>query len=230
MANKPKSPFDDDFDGSADSSQQTSSQPVVPVVQPPMTQAPAPAAANPPLQLGSDAVSQLLQYLIMKEGREAKAAQESEERRKSITAQRERNAKDQDSKRLLKQARCKHLKGGKRGPKGQHKDYAVYQHRFIAFNDCIRCRVCGMQWLREDTVDYLVRTDKRGKKVKIANHTHKGWREAMEMCDQSTDTMSASESLPNVAPNATYVDAAGLPVQGQIRDKDTGELIEGVSI
>ena len=230
MANKPKSPFEDDFDGSSNEQQVTSHPPQAPT---PGVQAPVPppvAATASPLQLGSDAVSQLLQYLIMKEGREAKNAQEAEERRKSITAQRERNAKDQDSKRLLKQARCKHLKGGRRGPKGQHKDYAVYQHRFIAFNDCIRCRVCGMQWLREDTVDYLVRTDKRGKKVKIANHTHKGWREAMEMCDQSTDTMSASESLPNVAPNATYVDAAGLPVQGQVRDKDTGELIEGVSI
>lgn len=185
-----------------------------------------PAAAP----IAADTLNQLLQYLILKEGREAQAAQQAEDRRKTIAKQRERNAKDQDSKALLKQARCKHLKGGKKGPKTQNKDYAVYQHRFIAFNTYIRCRICGMKWFPKDTDEYLVREDKHGKERKISNHTKIGWRRAVEMCDASTDTQSASESIPNVAPNATNIDAYGLETSGRLLDKETGEAVEGVVI
>lgn len=172
-----------------------------------------------------NALTQLLQYLILKEGREAAAAQLAEDRRKSIQKQRDRNAKDQDSKILLKQARCKHLKGGKRGPKTQNKDYAVYQHRFINFVTYIRCRICGMRWYPNDTVEYLVRNGH-----KISNHTHKGWREAVEMTDSSTDTLSASEAIPNVNPSAAgnYTDAAGLGISPRVVDLDTGKPAEGI--
>jgi len=175
-------------------------------------------------------LGQLLQYLILKEGRDAQKAQEDEARRKTIQRQRDRNAKDQDSKVLLKQARCKHLKGGKKGPKTQNKDYAVYQHRFIAFTTYIRCRICGMKWFPKDTVEYLVREDKTGKERKISNHTKIGWREAVNMCDASTDTQSASESIPNVAPNATNLDAYGAEFNSRFVDKDSGEVVEGVTI
>jgi hypothetical protein len=226
--------------------------PVRVVVNPPVAKAAAPKALNGGVQAAQsapatqavlageqapvapafdqNALGQLLQYLILKEGREAATAAQMEERRKQIQKQRDRNAKDQDSKILLKQARCKHLKGGKRGPKTQNKDYAVYQHRFIAFTTYIRCRICGMKWFPKDTADYLVREDKSGKERRISNHTHKGWREAVEMVDGSTDTASASESIPNVAPNATNIDAAGLEFDNRFIDKVTGEAIEGVVI
>src|SRR5579859_7315935 len=190
---KPKSVFDQLSEGAI---------PAVDGVQEaPATQAviagqPAPAAVDPGV------LGQLLQYLILKEGREAQAAQHAQDRLNTIQKQRDRNSKDQDSKALLKQARCKHLKGGKRGPKTQNKDYAVYQHRFIAFTTYIRCRICGMKWYPLDTDEYLVRQDKNGRERKINNHTHKGWREAVDMCDASTDTQSASESIQNAAPNA----------------------------
>jgi hypothetical protein len=187
---------------------------------------PAASAAG----VDSGVLGQLLQYLILKEGREAQAAQDVEERRKTIQRQRDRNAKDQDVKLVAKQARCKHLKGGKKGPKTQNKDYAVYQHRFIAFTTYIRCRVCGMKWYPKDTDEYLVREDKHGKERKISNHTHIGWRRAVEMTDASTDTQSASESIPNVAPNATNVDAYGAEFTSRYVDKETGESIEGISI
>lgn len=85
-----------------------------------------------------------------------------------------------------------------------------------------------MKWFPKDTAEYLVREDNNGKERKISNHTHKGWRDAVDMCDASTDTQSASESIPNAAPNATNLDAAGLEFQNRFVDKETGEAIEGV--
>ncbi len=178
----------------------------------------------------SGVLGKLIQYLILKEGREAATAAQAEERRKQIQRQRDRNAKDQDSKILLKQARCRHLKGGRRGPKTQNKDYAVYQFQFIDFTSYIRCRICGMKWYEEDTVEHLVRVDKTGKKRKISNHTKIGWREANGMCDASTDTLSTSERIPNVRPNATNLDITGQQFETRLVDKDTGEVIEGVQL
>lgn len=248
----PKSPFDENFDGKVGdvvSEGQAQAAPVAvpqparvaktvappvriaPVIPAPATQAAIAGEAVPaPVAFDQNALGQLLQYLILKEGREAAAAQAQEERRKQIQKQRDRNAKDQDSKILLKQARCKHLKGGRKGPKTQNKDHAVYQFQFIDFSTYIRCRICGMKWFPKDTMDYLVRLDKSGKERKISNHTHKGWREALEMCDASTDTMATSERIPNVAPNATNIDAAGMAVDTRFVDKDTNEVLEGVVI
>jgi hypothetical protein len=50
------------------------------------------------------------------------------------------------------------------------------------------------------------------------------------MTDASTDTQSASESIPNVAPNATNVDQYGAEFTSRFVDKETGETIEGVQI
>jgi len=246
----PKSPFDDNFDGKvgdvvAEAAPQAAVVPpasqakvartaassvrTVPVLSAPATQAALAGEAVPAIPaFDQNALGQLLQYLILKEGREAAAAQAQEDRRKQIQKQRDRNAKDQDSKILLKQARCKHLKGGRKGPKTQNKDHAVYQFQFIDFSTYIRCRICGMKWFPKDTTEYLVRLDKSGKERKISNHTHKGWREAQEMCDASTDTMATSERLPNVAPNANNLDAAGLEVQTRFVDKETNEVLEGI--
>lgn len=238
----PKSPFDEGFDGKVGDVTEGSKAPVVhptilaktsataaKVLPAPATQAAvAGEEVAAPTAFDQNALGQLLKYLILKEGREAAASEQAEERRKTIQRQRDRNSKDQDSKILLKQARCKHLKGGKKGPKTQNKDYAVYQHRFIAFTTYIRCRICGMKWFPKDTAEYLVREDNNGKERKISNHTHKGWRDAVDMCDASTDTQSASESIPNAAPNATNLDAAGLEFQNRFVDKETGEAIEGV--
>ena len=173
--------------------------------------------------LDNNLLSQFVALLLAKEGREAAESQAKLDRMKAIQKQRDRNAKDQDSKLLLRQARCKHLKGGKRGPKTQNKDYAVYQHRFITFVEYIRCRICGMRWFPEDTADYLKRNGR-----KIANHTRVGWREAVAMTDASTDTASASEALPNISPQAAgnYRDAAGLPVTPRFVDEEGKEVTD----
>jgi pyruvate/2-oxoglutarate dehydrogenase complex dihydrolipoamide acyltransferase (E2) component len=205
--------------------------PVVPHLPAPATQA---ALVGQPLApvagLDNSAISQLLQYMILKEGREAAEDQAKQDRFNHLRKQRERNAKDQDNKTLVKQARCKHLKGGKKGPKTQNKDYAVYQHRFIAFTTYIRCRICGMKWFPKDTIEYLIRVDKNDKERKISNHTRIGWREAVDLCDSSTDTQTASESIPNVSPNSSTIDAYGQQFEGRFVDKETGEAIEGVQL
>lgn len=177
------------------------------------------AAATLSNGLDNNLLGQLVSLMVLEQQERLKLAANSQKREDARSAQRDRNSKDQDSKILLKHAKCKHLKGGKRGPKTQNKDYAVYQHRFIAFVEYIRCAICGMKWFREDTVEYLVRAGH-----KISNHTKIGWREACAMMDGSTNTMSASEALPSAIAGAgannaqNYVDAAGLVVTPRIVD------------
>ena len=208
--NKPKSVFDQLSEGTIPETDVS-------------TPAAAPVAVPQTAGLDNTLLAQFVALLLAKEGRLAAEAQADVDRRKAIQKQRDRNAKDQDSKLLVKQARCKHLKGGKRGPKTQNKDYAVYQHRFITFIEYIRCRICGMRWFPEDTAEYLKRNGKR-----ISNHTKIGWREAVAMTDASTDTASASEALPNISPQAAgnYRDAAGLPVTPRFVDEDGNEVTD----
>jgi hypothetical protein len=170
-------------------------------------------------------LGQLVQLMVLEQKERLKSAEQLQTREKARAAQRDRNAKDQDSKLLLRQAKCKHLKGGKRGPKTQNKDYAVYQHRFINFIQYIRCAICGMKWYPEDTIEYLLRKGR-----KISNHTKKGWREAVEMMDGSTNTMSASESIPSAiggaAASQSYTDAAGLKVSPRVTDLEGNEVAD----
>lgn len=180
--------------------------------------------------LDNNLLGQLVALMVLEQKQRLQGAQEQERRDKARSSQRERNAKDQDNKLLLKQARCKHLKGGKKGPKTQNKDYAVYQHRFISFIEYIRCAICGMKWFREDTAEYLVRKGR-----KIANHTKKGWREAAEMMEGSTNTMSASEAVPSAIQFGAagqlpgYTDAVGLPTVPRIVDLE-GKPVSDVEL
>lgn len=178
--------------------------------------------------LDNNLLGQLVKLMVLEQQERLTASKNIQAREDARSAQRNRNAKDQDSKLLLKQAKCKHLKGGKRGPKTQNKDYAVYQHRFINFVEYIRCAICGMKWFMQDTVEYLVR-----KGHKISNHTKIGWREAVGMMEGSTNTMSASEALPSAIGGAAaaqaYTDAAGLKVSPRIVDLE-GKQVNDVEL
>lgn len=178
--------------------------------------------------LDNNLLGQLVQLMVLEQQERLKTTRDIQKREAARSAQRDRNAKDQDSKLLLKQAKCKHLKGGKRGPKTQNKDYAVYQHRFINFIQYIRCAICGMKWYMEDTVEYLVR-----KGHKISNHTKIGWREACGLMEGSTNTMSTSESIESArggaAASQAYTDAAGLAVSPRIVDLD-GNAVDSIEL
>ena len=155
----------------------------------------APAAAVTPESLtagvvGGDtsAIGQLLQLLLLKEGRElakmnADAAAEAQRNER-----RAKNNKDKDSKVLLRQAKCRHLKGATSTAKNPTIDYAVAQHTFVNADTYIRCQICGCRWRPDDTAEYLVRGGR-----KIANHTKIGWEEAKKMQAQSTNTATMSE-------------------------------------
>ena len=89
---------------------------------------------------------------------------------------------------LVKQSVCKHLKGGKHRRKSSTKDYAVYMHTFISGETYIKCQLCGMKWRPTDTVERVVRNG-----MVYKNHTGKGWREALMLMEDSTNTASRSE-------------------------------------
>jgi hypothetical protein len=187
-------------------------------------QTPAPVFANTTL------LEKLVELMLQKEGREAAKDQIIVNAERTRQVQRDRNSKDKDSKILLKQARCKHLKGGKKGPKNQNLDYAVGRHTFIDALTYIRCLVCGMRWYPQDTVEYLLRNGK-----KISNHTHAGWREAYKFTEQSTNTPTMSEMLVTTMAKANpgaflqATDAAGLDTTYQIRDLE-GNLVSDVQL
>ncbi len=192
---------------------------------------PAPAATSAPAIASAPAsdndtasVTQLLRLLMAKELREEQTLQAERQREENRAKQREKNAKGQDTKVLLKQARCKHLKGGKKGPKNQNKDYALFSHTFIDASSFVKCNICGMKWRPGDTVDYLVRNGK-----KISNHTHMGYNEvALLLSDSSTNTASSSE-VPAAMMAKLTPQQIGTAVLQDLRiiDLDTGKPVVG---
>ncbi len=169
----------------------------------PVTAPIAPATVDPV----SVQLNQLLQLMMAKEARLAEKEQNDEKARVARNAQREVSAKSHVEKTLLKQARCRHEKGGKNGPRSGVLDYNVYHHTFINGEQIIKCSTCQMKWKINDTVDFLI----RGKR-KIANHTKKGWLEACNMVAQSTNKASSSE----VAIQKPTIEHNGVEIEGGI--------------
>ena len=141
--------------------------------------------------------AQLLNILIQQQARLALKDQQEEESRQARNKQREKNASDHTAKDLLRQARCSHLKGGRKGPRSQVRDYAVGVHTFITGRPEIRCFICKMIWKTRDTAEFLLRHGK-----KVANHTKIGWFEATKMLEQTTNTPSSSEIPQQATPQA----------------------------
>lgn len=181
-----------------------------------------------PPKASGKTLEELVAVMLRREGREALEEENRLITQQTKQKQREHNAKDHDSKILLKQARCKHLKGGKTRIKTQQIDYAVAAHVFVNAVVYIRCLVCGARWYREDTSEYLVR---RGHK--ISNHTHIGWREAVQMTLQSSNTQTKSEMIAfahgTQETPSNRLDSTGLPVNLQFVDLE-GKPVEGVEL
>lgn len=165
-------------------------------------------AASASLDANPSAINQLLIAVLAREARAA-AKEEAEEHRKKVRSDKhDQNAKHTSKADLDRQARCKHMKGGRRGPKNGNKDFAVGYHTFVNQESQVKCHLCGMKWKIDDTVEFLFR---KGKKIK--NHTRIGWLEAVGMAQQSTNTATSSE----------------IPMTGMVRQvSDTGETEEQV--
>lgn len=177
---------------------QSVAQQALPAVQQAVAQQAPPAAPVPTVQtVEKTQMDMLLNILIQQQARLAMKDQQEEESRKVRDKQREKNSADHTAKDLLRQARCTHLKGGRKGPRNQVRDYAIYLHTYIDSSYTIRCFICKMTWKINDTVEFLVRKGK-----KIANHTKIGWFEATKMLEQTTNTPSSSEIPLQATPQA----------------------------
>jgi hypothetical protein len=160
---------------------------------PPVIAKVAPAASE------STKLDLLLQLLLSREARTAEAEQNAETARKARNAQRELSARTHVEKQLVKQARCRHMKGGKKGPRSGVVDYAVYLHTYINGESIIKCFLCQMKWKAKDTVENLVRGGRQ-----IANHTKIGWAQAVGFLSQSTNTASSSEVPMEAKPSVPF--------------------------
>lgn len=179
----------------------------------------------------NDPMAQFFKLMIMREKRELLKAQQEENARLTREAARAKNKSQDSAKILLRQARCKHLKGATSTANNPTVDYAVYQHTFVNTDTIIKCTLCGMKWRPEDTVEYLFRNGR-----KISNHTKIGWREAVLMTKQSTNKQSSSEipfsALYEAQRQGKHIvnpDAYGLQADVSITD-DKGNKVESVEL
>jgi hypothetical protein len=123
-----------------------------------------------------------------RETRLAKQEELEEERKRNRAAQYEKNRANETTIDLQKQATCKHLKGGRNRRRNAIKDFNVYLFSYIDGEVVIKCHDCKMKWRPTDTTERVVRNGKVYK-----NHTGIGWREALNMVSESTNTPSSSE-------------------------------------
>lgn len=133
------------------------------------------------------ALNVLLKILAAKESREARDEAARQARDTARDAQREKNAKNVGDKEKLRQARCDHMKGGKK-KLANRQDPALYRHTFINGDTCIKCLVCRMTWKPGDTTTALMRNGR-----KIRNWTQWGWADATRWLAGSTNAPSSSE-------------------------------------
>lgn len=154
-------------------------------VAPGLTQAELSAGNMAPDTL--TALNVLLKILAAKEAREAKQEADNQARDAARNTQREKNAKNVGDKEKLRQARCDHMKGGKK-KLANRQDPALYQHTYINGDTCIKCLVCRMNWKPGDTETALMCNGR-----KIRNWTHWGWKDAARWLAGSTNAPSSSE-------------------------------------
>lgn len=173
----------------SDNQKQNQFKPVEEVAATPVAPA-APIVPSAPSAALNNEVMEILRILAGNEAR--KAAQETilANQEKARDIQRQRNSKEKSQDRLIKQARCKHLKGTGKGPKSPQIDYNVYHHTFISKDQWIKCNNCNMKWFPQDTPEFLYRP---GRVKPIPNHTKQGWHDALNMMANSTNKPSSSE-------------------------------------
>lgn len=133
---------------------------------------------------------QLLALMMLKEKRLIQKEAELER----IHVEREKQAKINSEQytiaKIETQKSCKHLKGGKTRQRGQQKDPNVFAHTFTDGTPMIKCNSCGARWFPKDTAEYLHRNG-----MSIPNWTGIGWREAVELAEESSNKPSASEQF-----------------------------------
>lgn len=159
-----------------------------------------PAPVEPAAPPTDAATLQLLVQLMLAERQDALIEKQERQRANKVRDdQRRINAEYSIAEKQKVQTICTHKKGGK-GLRSPKTDYAVYAHTFTNNVAYIRCQICGAKWRNVDTTEFLIR-----KGEKVPNHTRIGWREALSMLSESTNTPSSSEVMMAAQPIATTV-------------------------
>lgn len=165
-------------------------------------------------------LAKVLTLIAAKEARELQKEANEIEAQKGRDARRAENARGQEYERIAKQARCTHRKGGT-NVKDSRLDYNVGTHTYPDGSCIISCLSCRAKWRKDDTAEFLVRKGR-----KIPNHTKIGWREAVNMYRQSTNTQTKSEIdpmvlMPGAATRPKFGSVeSGLSADNQIRDAE----------
>ena len=146
----------------------------------------------------SETLRLLVQLLLADRQEQAQIRQEQLQARQAKDRQRRIDSEYFIKNKNNVQSICTHRKGGK-GVRSVKVDYAVYHHTFTDASTYIRCQICGMKWRSQDTPEFLLRGGQ-----KIPNHTGIGWKDAVKMLSETSNTASASEvqtvaQLPQVA-------------------------------
>lgn len=153
-----------------------------------------------PVQSNEALLMKMVELLL---AQQTEQAEEKQERKRALAArdeQRRTNAAYAQKQKEQIQAMCTHKKGGKL--QSPRTDFALYHHTFTDQTTYIRCQICGMKWRKVDTEEFLIR-----KGQKVPNHTGIGWKEALRMLGQTTNTPSSSEVQVNTIPIATEIGA-----------------------
>ena len=190
-----------------------------------------PQTAAPATSLDANTIGLLANVLQLMAAKEARELQKQESDLKANAqreAQRAKNARGQEYERISKQARCKHRKGGL-AVKDSRLDYNVGTHTFPDGTVIISCLTCRAKWRKGDTTEYFLRKGR-----KISNHTHIGWREAVGMYNQSSNTATKSEIDPRIlTPGVATQPREGsfeeFNQDNQIRDTD-GKVVENFEL
>ena len=150
----------------------------------------------------------LLSIMMAKEARLAEKEAALEVQLKARDDQRKKESENYTIAKIETQKNCKHLKGGKGRTRGQQRDPAVYLHIYTNGDNVIKCNLCSAKWTPKDTADYLERNGS-----KIPNWTKIGWREAVEMMEDSSNKSSSSERFGQSVPTSVIpVNESGVQV------------------
>jgi len=150
----------------------------------------------------NNTLERVLQLLLVRESGALEREAAEKERHKALAKQREKNQTQSAYNLMVLQRKCLHIKGKGRkasySPEGQaairRDDPAIMFHRFIDGSMVIKCLLCQSRWKPGDTKEFLTRNGK-----KIPNHTSISWEDAVALSHKSTNTMTSSETLVQLA-------------------------------
>jgi hypothetical protein len=168
--------------------------------------------ATPASPFVGTSVEQMLALLLAREAKVAAKEAALEKRLEERDELRRRESEKMTESMINTQRDCKHLKGSNTRRRGQQKDPNVYMHTFGDGARMIKCNSCRAKWFPQDNAEFLTRSGS-----KIPNWTGIGWRQAVEMLEESSNRASSTERFGQAPINPEVSEAAkSLPANVQL--------------